>query len=107
MYSTPIPWKVISAHLGLGILTEGWTLDAQPEFDTPRSFTSDVIFASPFQTPPVIHLSLTGFDMDQRDTSRITLKAENITETGFRAFVATWATTRVYSVEFNWLAIGP
>jgi hypothetical protein len=55
----------------------------------------------------VVQLGLTGFDMDQRESSRITLKAENITESGFQAVISTWASSQVFAVEFNWLAIGP
>ena len=47
-----------------------------------------------------------GFDIDQRDTSRLTLVAVEITETGFVAEIATWRETRVYSVAFSWLALG-
>jgi hypothetical protein len=51
-------------------------------------------------------LSLTGFDLDQRESGRISLKAGAITRFGFQATISTWSTTRVYAVEFNWLAIG-
>jgi hypothetical protein len=49
---------------------------------------------------------LTGFDLDQRDASRLTLTATEITGTGFVAEIATWRETRVYSVAFSWLALG-
>ena len=108
MHTSPIPWKVLSSHVGVGILTEGWNLDVcATEEESTRYFIVDVIFASAFSDTPVVHLGLSGFDLDQRDSSRVTLKAENITERGFQAVIATWAGTRVFSVEFNWLAIGP
>ena len=108
MHTSPIPWKVLSSHVGVGILTEGWNLDVcTTEEECTRHFIVDVIFASAFSDTPVVHLGLSGFDLDQRDSSRVTLKAENITERGFQAVIATWAGTRVFSVEFNWLAIGP
>lgn len=66
----------------------------------------EVIFDAPFSSVPVVQLGLTGFDIDQRDTARVSLKAAAITPTGFSAEVWTWANTRVYAVEFNWLAIG-
>jgi hypothetical protein len=108
MHSSPIPWKVLASDIGVGILTDGWTLDVPDAGITDsREFLVDIVFASSFAVAPVVQLGLTGFDIDQRDTSRITLKAQNITESGFQAVIATWAATRVYSVEFNWLAIGP
>ncbi len=107
MYSSSVPWKVLSSNVGVGILTEGWTLDVvYPDFAEPRSFIVEVVFDSPFSTIPVVHLGLTGFDMDRRESSRLTLKAENVTESGFLAVISTWDASRVFSVEFNWLAIG-
>jgi hypothetical protein len=104
------PWKVLSSQVGIGVLTEGWRLHLVDVADTdaPRicSFSVQVTFDAPFSTPPVVQLSLTGFDIDQRDSSRLTLKAENITASGFQATITTWADTRVYGVEFQWLAIG-
>lgn len=65
-----------------------------------------VAFDSPFASVPVVRLGLTGFDLDERDTARLSLKATQITETGFQAEVWTWAGTRVYAAEFHWFAIG-
>ncbi len=107
MHSATLPWKVLSSHAGVGILTEGWTLDTVcAETGDTRSFTTEIAFATPFDSIPVVQLGLTGFDLDQRDSARITLKAENITAGGFLAVISTWAATRVFAVEFNWLAIG-
>lgn len=107
MYSTSVPWQVLSSHVGIGVLTDGWNLDVvDAGEDECRSFIVDISFASSFSSVPVVHLGLTGFDMDQRDSSRITLKVENISEYGFQAVISTWAATRVFAVEFNWLAIG-
>jgi len=108
MNSTAIPWKVLSSHVACNVLSEGWTLaTTDADEGQTRSFTVEVIFDSAFASVPVVHLGLTGFDMDQRDSSRLTLKAANITEYGFEAIVSTWSNTRVYAAEFNWLAIGP
>lgn len=107
MYSPTVPWQVLSSTVGIGVLTDGWNLDTiEPGEEDSRSFIVNVAFASSFYSVPVVHLGLTGFDMDQRDSSRITLTAENISESGFQAVISTWATTRVFAVEFNWLAIG-
>jgi len=102
-----LPWKVLSSQTGVGILTEGWTLDTMDSTtDEVRTFVTEIVFATPFDSIPVVQLGLTGFDLDQRDSARITLKAENITAAGFQAVISTWAGTRVFAVEFNWLAIG-
>ncbi|MEI9863712.1 MAG: H-type lectin domain-containing protein [Limisphaerales bacterium] len=92
----------------VGTLTDGWTLAAPaPEApDQIRVLRFAIYFSAPFDAPPVVHLGLTGFDLDQRDASRLTLTATEITGNGFIAEIATWRETRIYSVAFNWLALG-
>ena len=108
MYSSPVPWKVLSSCVGVGVLTEGWNLDicAAPSATEVRTHTVEVAFDHPFTAPPVVQVGLTGFDLDQRDSSRLSVKAGDISESGFKAVICTWAGTRVYAVEFNWLAVG-
>lgn len=102
------PWKSLSAALQLGVLTEGWNLAEPPAESTEdaRVFRFTVYYATPFDAPPVVHLGLTGFDLDQRDSNRLSLRATEISTTSFVAEIATWRDTRVYSVEFSWLALG-
>jgi hypothetical protein len=108
MYPSSVPWNVLSANVGVGLLTEGWNLAEAGAFDPGdvRTFTVEVTFAFFFTSPPVVHLGLTGFDIDQRDSGRITLKATAINELGFQAVISTWASTRIYAVVFSWVAIG-
>ena len=112
MAAETIPWKLLSATVGVGVLTDGWNLaDAAEDAGEPdptevRSFSIDVVFAEPFNTPPVVHLGLTGLDLEERGSSRLTLTAGQITPHGFRATVSTWRGSRVYAVEFSWLAVG-
>jgi hypothetical protein len=102
------PWKMLSASVQAGILTPEWNLAEPP---TPgsgesRAFRLAVNFATPFTEPPVVLTGLTGFDFDQRDSNRLAVCTTDITTTGFTAEIATWSDTRVYSVEFSWLAVG-
>lgn len=107
MQTSPSPWNVLSAQVSVGVLTEGWRLDVvDPHEDGSRCFKVEVFFATPFLSPPVVQLGLTGFDIDQRDSGRVRLTAENITSDGFLATISTWADSRVYAVDFQWLAIG-
>jgi hypothetical protein len=102
------PWKGLCSSIEVGVLTAGWNL-AEPPADGSegiRVFRFAVVFDTPFDTPPVVHLGLTGFDLDQRDSSRLKLRATEISATSFVAEIATWRDTRVYSVEFSWLALG-
>jgi hypothetical protein len=108
MNSLMQPWKSLSASLQVGVLTEGWNLN-EPSADSdevPRVFRFTVFFAAPFDASPVVHLGLTGFDLDQRDSNRLSLRATEISPVSFVAEIATWRDTRVYSVEFSWLALG-
>jgi hypothetical protein len=109
MFSSAIPWKVLSSTVSLNAQTDGWNL-AAPELgaeEEPRSFSVSVTFDAPFAAVPVVQLGLNGFDIDQRDSARLIVKVEGITEFGFQAVLTTWAGSRVYAAEFNWLAIGP
>lgn len=98
------PWNLLSATVGVGLTTEGWNLAEGA--DEPRIFVVEVTFSAPFNAVPVIQVGLTGFDMDQRDSGRIRLKTTDITPSGFKVEISTWLDTRVYAVEFSWLAIG-
>ena len=102
------PWKSLSASVQIGVLTEGWNLASPPTETTEeaRVFRFTVFFAAPFDAPPVVHLGLTGFDLDQRDSNRLCLRATVITPVSFVVEVSTWRETRVYSIEFSWLALG-
>ncbi|MBB5039374.1 hypothetical protein HNQ64_003646 [Prosthecobacter dejongeii] len=57
-------------------------------------------------TIPVVQLGITSFDIDQRDSARLTINVTQISEAGFTAVISTWASTRVYAAGFNWFAIG-
>ena len=108
MNSSMQPWKSLSASVQVGSLTEGWNLAEPPAegAEDARVFRFQVYFSSPFGTPPIVHLGLTGFDFDQRDSNRLILRATEISSVGFIAEITTWRDTRAYSVEFSWLAIG-
>ena len=90
------------------MLTPGWNLDVVPadSAEGTRVFRSTVLFNNHFDTPPVVHLGLTGFDIDHRDSGRLSIRATEITATSFVAEIATWRDTRVYSAGFSWLALG-
>ncbi len=107
MNSSSIPWKVLSSKIAVNVLSEGWGLSTPDEGEPQtRHFTVDIFFDSPFASPPVVQIGLTGFDIDQRDSARLSVSADQITEYGFQATISTWANTRVYAVELNWFALG-
>lgn len=108
MISDYIPWKILSSTAQVGLLTEGWNLSESPsDLGTCRQFTLTIPFAYPFSYPPVVQVGLTGFDMDQGTSPRLTTTVTNITPETFDVVFTTWQNTLVYSAEVSWLAIGP
>lgn len=102
------PWKIRSATVGVGILTPEWNLAESSDVEETESrlFTHHVWFEDSFAVPPVISLGLTGFDIDERDSGRISIKARKVTCEGFLVDITSWRGSRVYAVEFSWLAVG-
>ena len=90
------------------MLTPGWNLADAPSIEESesRGFTHVITFDHAFAGPPVISVGLTGFDIDQRDSGRISIKARDVTSEGFAIDITTWRGSRVYAVEFSWLAVG-
>jgi hypothetical protein len=108
MSSDYTPLKILSATASAGLLTEGWnlaTLTDDPE--SYRQFSLFVPFACPFFAPPVVQAGLSGFDIDQGTSARLTASVINITAEGFEIVLTTWLDTLVYATEVSWLAIGP
>jgi hypothetical protein len=111
MFSDCSPLSILSATLNVGVLTEGWNLADLPddplEPDCYRQFRVSVGFDFPFSAPPVVHAGLTGFDVDNASSARLSVAIATITAEGFEVVISSWRDTRVYSTEISWLAIGP
>ncbi len=102
-----LPLNILSATVVVGTETEGWNLaESATEEAEARYFLVEVYFSTSFSTPPVVQIGLTGFDIDQCSSARVSLAAEAISCDGFTARISTWRSSRVYSVEFNWMAVG-
>ncbi|MCG8603119.1 MAG: H-type lectin domain-containing protein [Verrucomicrobiales bacterium] len=105
--SNSLPLIALSSSVCVGHETEGWNLDeTADESSEDRRFRWDVWFDAPFSSPPVVHLGLTGFDLDQCSSDRLRLSLVSVTEEGFQVELSTWRDSRVYSAGFQWLAIG-
>ena len=66
----------------------------------------DAEFSEAFAAQPLVHVSLTMWDMGSDSNARADIRAENVTETGFDLVFRTWSVTRVGRVSARWLAIG-
>ena len=65
-----------------------------------------VSFAEVYKNPPMVHVSMSMWDMDQDRNQRADISAEKITEKGFDLVFRTWGDTRVARVRADWIAIG-
>lgn len=108
IHSELIPIKMSSAIVTLDQLTPGWTLADTDEhaMEQPRRFVSKVTFDTPFSYVPLVQIGITGFDMDHRDSARLSVRADAITASDFDIVVQTWQNSRIYQVEISWLALG-
>jgi hypothetical protein len=85
----------------------GWTLlEPGAAGSELRTFTGQVAFERVFNAPPVVHVGITGFDIDHRDNARLNVGIVAIDERGFQLELRTWWNTRLWSVELNWIALG-
>jgi hypothetical protein len=73
-----------------------------------RVFTQTVAFEKGFQSPPKVHLSLSGYEAreDLAGVVRVRVSATKITKTGFSLQVKTWGDGSVNSVWGTWMAVG-
>lgn len=72
----------------------------------PRKVLRAIKFSEAFAAQPMVHASLTMWDMGSDCNARADIRAENVTETGFDLVFRTWSDTRVARVSASWLAIG-
>ncbi|MGB7243984.1 MAG: H-type lectin domain-containing protein [Sulfitobacter sp.] len=79
---------------------EMWTGQGQRE----RRVT--VTFAEPFRGVPVVHVSMSLWDMAGETVMRADLSADHITQSSFDIVFRTWGDTRVARVRANWMAFG-
>jgi H-type lectin domain len=72
----------------------------------PRELRKVVTFSEPFTAEPVVQVSLSMWDMDQKTNQRADISAEMVNPEGFVIVFRTWGDTRVARVRADWIAIG-
>ena len=72
----------------------------------PRKVSRAVEFSEAFSTQPMVHVSLSMWDMGNGSNARGDIWAENVTETGFDLVFRTWSDTSIARLSASWLAIG-
>ena len=73
----------------------------------PRVERKQVRFSAPFLAPPVVHVSISMWDIDGASNQRADISSDRISEAGFEIVFRTWGDTRVARIRAEWLAIGP
>lgn len=71
-----------------------------------RERRKTVTFRSLFRSPPIVHVSISLWDMDTSAAIRAELVAENVTNTGFEMVFRTWGDSRVARLRASWFSIG-
>jgi hypothetical protein len=72
-----------------------------------RQLTVAVSFPKGFKVKPEVMVSLTMIDAAGGVGTRVNVMAEGVSRDGFIAVVKTWADSKVYGVNGNWIAFAP
>jgi len=100
-----LPLKIAAAVARFDSEQIGWRL-LEPNGDAPRSHAARIVFESAFQLAPVVHVGVSGFDIENSDAARLRVRVTHVDQAGFEVELETWLATRVWSVDVSWLAIG-
>ena len=79
---------------------EMWTSDG------PRLARQQIVFHEPFDSPPIVHVSINMWDISGDTNQRADISPDKVTATGFEIVFRTWGDTRVARIRAEWLAIG-
>jgi len=72
----------------------------------PRERRHHVRFSEVFRNDPVVHVSVSLWDVDTSSAVRVEIVAESITPEGFEIVFRTWLDTRIARLRVAWMAIG-
>ncbi len=72
----------------------------------PREAVTKVAFTEAFFEPPMVHVSISMWDIGGDTNQRADLRAEEITCEGFNLVFRTWGDSRVARIRADWMAIG-
>ena len=71
----------------------------------PREKRVPVVFDGVFLGDPVVTVSISMWDTDQKTNQRADISAADLTPTGFAIVFKTWGDTRIARIRANWLAV--
>ena len=102
-----LPLSLLAGAVRLDTSQPGWTLlERADDPQSARTFRTRVSFERGFGATPVVHVGITGFDMDNGDNARLEVNVTSVDVDGFGVELSTWWNSRLWSVRLSWLAIG-
>jgi|SRR5688572_16977834 len=105
MSSEVLPLSFLAGAARFDDSLPGWSLLERAE-DNLRTFSGRVTFERVFDTPPVVQIGITGFDIDNGDNARLNVGITAVDGSGFDVELRTWYNSRLWSVDLSWIAIG-
>jgi len=79
----------------------GFTLDKNTG---DRSYLVEVNFLNPFETRPVVIVTVSLLDADKGTNVRYTVETSGISRDGFTIKITTWDDSKIYGIGGNWIA---
>ncbi|MEJ6391458.1 H-type lectin domain-containing protein [Gymnodinialimonas ulvae] len=101
------PSNSIAVDQGSSVLFSDFSHDGPMwSGEGPRENIMRVSFAEAYVAPPVVHVSISMWDMGGETNQRADLRAEKITPEGFDLVFRTWGDSRVARIRADWMSIG-
>lgn len=72
----------------------------------PRERRRRVRFSEAYRAVPVVHVTLSMWDVDNKAPTRMDISAETVTKDGFDLVFRTWGDSKVARVRAAWTAFG-
>ena len=106
MTAAVLPLSIVAGAARFDDSLPGWSLLERTDDGGLRTFAGRITFERGFESPPVVQIGITGFDIDNGDNSRLGVGITAVDGTGFDVELRTWYNSRLWSVDLNWIAIG-
>ena len=72
----------------------------------PREFRKIIEFSDSFSSTPIVQVSISMWDFDNKTNQRADISAEMVNPEGFALVFRTWGDTRVARIRADWTAFG-
>ena len=73
----------------------------------PRVVRQNIRFDTPFLSAPMVHVSISMWDIAEGSNQRADISADKVDRAGFEIVFRTWGDTRIARIRADWLALGP